>query len=194
MEKIILASNNKHKISEFRQMLDCEVLSLEDIGFVDEIVEDGETFLENSLIKAKAVSKFLKEKNIVANVIADDSGLCVNALDGRPGIYSARYAVEHNDKANRQKLLQELEGKADRSAYFVCLIVKLFSDGHYVSVEGRTYGKILTEEKGDTSFGYDCLFFSDELQKSFGQATSEEKNAVSHRGRALKKLLELKDA
>lgn len=191
MEKIILASNNKHKISEFRQMLNCEVLSLDDIGFNQEIIEDGKTFFENSLIKAKAVSNFLKKQGIVANVIADDSGLCVNSLGGQPGVYSARYAGEHDDKANRQKLLQQLEDKSDRSAYFVCMIVKLFNDGHYVSVEGRTYGNILTEETGDTSFGYDCLFFSDDLKKSFGQATKEEKNAVSHRGRALKKLLEL---
>ncbi|MDE6583554.1 MAG: non-canonical purine NTP pyrophosphatase, partial [Clostridia bacterium] len=104
-------------------------------------------------------------------------------------VYSARYAVEHNDKANRQKLLKNLEGKTDRSAYFICVIVKLFSDGTYLAVEGKTYGQILTEERGDTSFGFDCLFYSDELQKTFGEATSDEKNSVSHRGRALQNLL-----
>lgn len=189
MEKIILASNNKHKIKEFRKMLDAEVLCLEDIGFYDDIVEDGETFKDNALIKAKAVSKFLKEKGIVANVVAEDSGLCVNALGGAPGVYSARYAGEHDDNANRQKLLKSLEGKTDRSAYFICVIVKLFTDGHYIAVEGKTFGQITTEELGDKSFGYDCLFYSDELHKTFGQVSSEEKNAVSHRGRALENLL-----
>ncbi len=192
MEKIILASNNKHKIKEFKEMLDAEILSLEDIGFYDDIIEDGETFKDNALIKARAVDKFLREKGIVANIIADDSGLCVNALGGAPGVYSARFAGEHNDKANRQKLLKSLEGKTDRSAYFICVIVKLFGDGHYITVEGKTFGKILTEEHGDTSFGYDCLFYSDELKKTFGEATSDEKNAVSHRGRALENLLKAK--
>ena len=187
----ILASNNKHKIKEFKQIFkEDEILSLNDIGYYEEIAETGTTFLENALIKAKTIHEYLKKTNKAATVIADDSGLCVNSLNGEPGVYSARYSGDHNDAQNREKLLNELKDKSDRSAYFVCLIVEYLEDGSYVFVEGKTYGKILEEEKGDTSFGYDCLFYSTELKKSFGEATNEEKNSVSHRGRAIVSLIE----
>ena len=193
MNKIILASNNKHKITEFREIFsDCEILSLSDIGFFDEIEENGTTFAENSLIKAKAVSVFIKNKGIVANIIADDSGLWVDALNGEPGIFSARYSESHNDKSNREKLLKNLENKTNRKAYFCCTLVELFPDGKYLIAEGKTYGKITTQAIGDTSFGYDCLFFSNELNKTFGEATCEEKNNVSHRKKAIEKLMELR--
>lgn len=190
MDKIILASNNKHKISEFKQMFaDCEIVLMADIGFNQDIEETGTTFLENSLIKARAISAFLKEKGIEASVMADDSGLCVDALDGAPGVYSARYAGEHgNDEANRQKLLKELEDKKDRTAHFVCNIVEVYPDGHYIHAEGRTSGHILFETRGKMDFAFDPLFYSDELKKSFGEATAEEKNSVSHRGRAIEKI------
>lgn len=192
MRTIILASSNEHKIKEFKEIFsNDQVLSLKDINYTEEIEETGETFLENSLIKAKTISAYLKEKNINASVIADDSGLCVNSLNGMPGVYSARYAGGHgNNKENRNKLLNELKYKKDRSAYFVCCLVEYFPNDTYIHVEGRSEGYILNEETGDTSFGYDCLFFSTDINKCFGVASAEEKNSVSHRGRAIQKLLE----
>lgn len=191
MKKIILASNNQHKIKEFREIFsDAEILSLNDIWYTDDIIEDWETFLDNALIKCRALQKFLKEKWIEADMMADDSGLCVNALNWAPGVYSARYAVEHDVVANRAKLLEELEGKDDRLAYFLCCIVKMKPNWDYIYSEGKTFWKILTEEIWDKSFGYDCLFFSDDLHKTFGEATDEEKNAVSHRWRAIAGLIE----
>lgn len=189
MKQVILASNNKHKIKEFREMFkEYEILSLEDIGFLEEIEETGNTFLENALIKAQTISKHLKNKGVYANVIADDSGLCVNALNGEPGVYSARYAGDHNVIKNREKLINELKDKEDKSAYFICLIVEYYPNDTYIYVEGKTHGIIIDEERGDTSFGYDCIFYSNELKKTFGEATSEEKNKVSHRGRAIQLL------
>lgn len=194
MKKIILASNNKHKIEEFREMFpDCEVLALKEIGFTDDIVEDGKTFEENSLIKAQAVMKFLKKKGENASVIADDSGLCVIALNGEPGINSARYSGDHDDAKNRKKLLEKLSGCKERKAYFNCTLVELYPSGDYLVAVGNTWGEITEEERGDNSFGYDCLFFSDELGKTFGEATSEEKNSVSHRGRAIEKLKKMQN-
>lgn len=191
MRTIILASSNEHKIKEFKEIFSNDrVLSLKDIDYTEEIEENGKTFLENALIKAKTISAYLKKKNIDASVIADDSGLCVNALNGMPGIYSARYAGGHgNNKENRNKLLNELKNENDRSAYFLCSLVEYFPDDTYIHVEGKTEGYILKEEIGDTSFGYDCLFFSNDINKCFGKATAEEKNSVSHRGRAIQKLL-----
>jgi len=192
MKKIVLASNNKHKIKEFNEILnDYEILSLRDIGYFEDIVEDGNSFFENSMIKAQAVMEFLRTKGELRPVIADDSGLCVNALGGAPGIYSARYSGDHDDSANRKKLIEDLKQKEDKSAYFNCTLVVLYPDGEYKTVEGKVYGKIIDEERGDTSFGYDCLFMSDDLGKTFGEATNEEKNSVSHRGRALQKLKEI---
>ena len=162
-----------------------------EIGFVDDIEEDGTTFFENAMIKAKAVMEFLKEKGEEYPVIADDSGTCVNALGGEPGIYSARYSGDHNFAANRKKLFEKLEGVEDRTAYFNCTLVMLYPSGEYKTVDGRVYGVITTEEVGDTSFGYDCMFLTGELRKTFGEATAEEKNQVSHRARAIKKLKEL---
>lgn len=192
MRKIILASNNQHKIKEFREIFsDAEILSLNDIWFDDDINEDWETFLENALIKCRSVHEFLKEKWLDANIIADDSGLCVNALNWEPWIHSARYAGWHWDNvANRAKLLEELKWKSDRTAYFNCTIVEMFPNWEYIYSEWKTYWTILEEEIGDKSFGYDCLFFSDDLHKSFGEATSNEKNKVSHRWRAITNLIE----
>lgn len=192
MKKIVLASNNKHKIKEFKEILDnVEILTLNDIGFFDEIEENGSTFLENALIKASSISEYLKSKNLDYDVISDDSGLCCISLNLAPGIYSARYSGSHgNDKANRDKLINDLEGK-DTKAYFNCTIVLYHIDGTYDYKEGKTYGKIIAEEKGDTSFGYDSIFLSDDLNKTFGEASSEEKNKVSHRYRALEQIKEL---
>lgn len=190
MKTIVLASNNKHKIEEFKTMLPSyNILTMNDVGYYDDIVEDGNTFLENALLKAKALTKFLNDKGTPSLVIADDSGLCVNALDGRPGIFSARYGGDHDSQANRNKIIAELEGKEDRSAYFICLIVVMKPDGSYEYVEGKTFGQITKEELGKKDFGYDCIFLSDELGKTFGLASEEEKNSLSHRGKAIKMLI-----
>ncbi len=189
MDRIVLASNNKHKIKEIKEILsNYEILSLNDIDFIDDIVEDGNSFEENALIKAKTIHDYLKSKDLEYIVMADDSGLCVNSLNGEPGIYSARYAKEHDDKANRDKLLKELEGK-NREAYFNCTIVVYYPNETYKTFVGKTYGEITTEEIGKTDFGYDCVFLSKDLNKTFGEASEEEKNSVSHRGRALKEVI-----
>jgi XTP/dITP diphosphohydrolase len=188
MRKIVLASNNKHKVKEIKEILsDIELLTLNDIGFNEEIDETGTTFLENALIKAETVSNFLKNNNLDYDVLSDDSGLSCIALDGKPGVYSARYASDHDIKLNRSKLISDLKDK-DKKAYFNCTLVLYHIDGKYEYAEGKTYGTIIEEEKGDTSFGYDCIFLSDDLKKTFGEATEQEKNSVSHRFRALKQI------
>ena len=192
MEKVIIASNNMNKIREFSEMLgkDTQMLSLHDVGFDSEIDENGETFFDNALIKARTISLFLREKGISAPVYADDSGLSVNALNGAPGVHSARYAGIHgDDKKNRDLLLKNLENITDRSAYFISVIACYYPDDTYVFGVGKTYGRILRREEGSGGFGHDCIFYSDDLKKSFGLATAEEKNAVSHRYRALKDVL-----
>ena len=191
MNKIVLASNNKHKVSEIQTMFkEYEILTLNDIEYYDEIEETGETFAENSLIKAKTISEYLQGKGINCDVLADDSGICCEALNLAPGVYSARYAGGHgNDKANRDKLIKDLEGK-DKTAYFICTLVLYKPDNTYITVEGRTYGQIIDEERGDNGFGYDCIFLSDDLGITFGEASSETKNSVSHRSRALVALKE----
>ena len=191
MKKLILASNNKHKIKEFNEVLtDYEILSLNDIGFYEDIVEDGDTFSDNALIKCKAVFDYCKKNNYDYDIISDDSGLCCEAIDGEPGVHSARYAGNHNDQANRDKLRKELKDK-DRKAYFVCFICLFKNNDDYKFFEGRSYGEIIDEERGSTEFGYDSIFYSTELNKTFGEATSDEKNSVSHRGRAIEKLKEV---
>ena len=190
METIVLATTNKHKISEIKSMLKgFKVISLEDIGFTTEIEETGTTMEANAKIKAMAVLKFCIQNGLDYSVVADDSGLCVNALNGAPGVNSARYAGDHDNEANRQKLLAEMQDKIDRTAYYECAIclarpkeVRLFV--------GRTFGEITTEKIGDESFAYDCVFYSTDLEKTFGEASQEEKNAISHRGKAIQKLVE----
>lgn len=187
MKKLIVASNNKGKLKEIKEILNgiYEVVPMGEAGFTDDIVEDGNSFYENALIKAKTVSEALN-----ADALADDSGLCVEALSGEPGIYSARYSGQHgDDAANRAKLLKELEGKENRKAKFVSAVVLYKTDGKIVKGVGETYGTIAFKEEGTNGFGYDSLFVSDDLRKSFGVASSEEKNSISHRKRALIDLL-----
>ena len=185
-ERLVVASGNAHKIKEIAEIFtDFEVVSQKSMGFNEDVEETGTTFEENALIKARATAKAL---NCLA--LADDSGICVEALGGAPGIYSARYAGEHgNDKKNRDFLLENLQGKSNRRAYFISAVALVYPDGKEIVAEGRTYGNILHEEVGENGFGYDCLFESEDLGKSFGIATAEEKNAVSHRFRALQSLL-----
>lgn len=187
--KIILATSNRHKLSEYQKILsDYQIITLPGIGFTDEIEENGRTFTENAMIKARAIYDFLAKPDCI--IVAEDSGLVVDALDGAPGILSARYAGGHgNDVANRVKLLQELSGKT-RDAKFVCAIAIIYPDGHNESVIGETFGEITATEQGDGGFAYDSIFFSQDLNKTFGEASEEEKNRVSHRGRAIKQLRE----
>ncbi len=183
MKKLIIASANKGKIKEFKQLLGdkFEVLSMADVNVVGEIEETGKTFEENATLKAK----FVYEKTGIAT-LADDSGLVVPSLNGEPGVYSARYAGENATmEENKKLLLKNLEGK-NRYAYFTCCLV--LYDGEKQAFEGITEGEILMEEQGEKGFGYDSLFFSKDLNKSFGECEDIEKNQVSHRARALKKL------
>lgn len=191
--KAVLASNNKHKLVEIKTILNGkfdDILTLKDLNIQVEIEENGITFEQNAYIKASEIAKMTG-----LPAIGDDSGICVNALDGEPNIYSARYAGEPcDDKKNNEKLLNKIhalekDGQVDRTAYFQSVVVLCYPDGKYISGSGRTYGKIIDEYRGDNGFGYDPLFLSDELGKTFGEATMEEKNKISHRSRALADLL-----
>ncbi len=182
---IVAATGNARKLKEIRAIFsDVEILSEKEAGFDGEVEETGATFLENALIKARAVSRATGKP-----ALADDSGLCVEALGGAPGVFSARYSGG-NDADNRALLLKNMRDKTERGAYFASAVALVFPDGKELLAEGRTYGKILYAESGENGFGYDSLFYSDDLCKSFGEATDEEKNGVSHRGRALRSLAE----
>lgn len=184
-EKLVVATGNKNKLKEIAEIfVEFDVVSQKEMGFDVDVEETGVTFAENALIKARAAAQALG-----CMALADDSGICVDALGGAPGVYSARYCGEHgDDQANRDLLLKNMQGVENRKAHFACAIAVVYPDGKEIVVEGYTYGTILYEETGSGGFGYDCLFESEDLHKSFGVATSEEKNAVSHRGRALQKL------
>ena len=189
--KILIATHNKHKLSEMARILEpmgYEVVTDTDLGFVlTEAEENGSTFLENARIKADSGCK---ESGIPC--IADDSGLCVDALGGEPGVFSARYSGEHgDDKANNEKLLFNLKDVPDekRTARFMCSICVSFPDGSEITAEGACEGKIGYEYRGNNGFGYDPLFMVGD--KSFAELSAEEKDAVSHRGNALKKLEKL---
>ncbi len=186
--KIVLATHNRNKVKEIEKFFsedfsNLEVLTASEVGFAEDIEENGSSFEENALIKARAV------RLDGAISIADDSGLCVNALNGRPGIYSARYAGEPCDnQKNNAKLLAELAPYTDRTAYFVSVIACILPDGTEFTVCGRVDGLISDTEYGNGGFGYDPLFFYPPLNKTFAQLTDSEKNQVSHRGNALRLL------
>lgn len=195
MKRLILASNNKKKIMEMKEILkelNIEVKSLENENIDIDVVEDGKTFEENAKKKAKEIYEFLLErgdKNFI--VLADDSGLAVDYLNGEPGIFSARYAGEHgNDAKNNEKLLSNLSGvpKENRGAKFICQLAMFTEQGEYFKVTGEAKGYIIEELHGEGGFGYDPLFFYEPLNKTFAELTSKEKNQVSHRGNALKEL------
>lgn len=181
---IVAASGNAGKIREISEILnDYRVISCKELGFTEDIEETGKTFYDNALIKAETVAKAL---NMPA--LADDSGLCVTALSGAPGVYSARYSGTGTDEGNIDKLLKETENVSDRSAKFVSAVVVYYPDGKIVSAQGETFGEILRARRGNGGFGYDPVFYSYDLKKSFGEASAEEKNSVSHRARALAEL------
>ena len=187
-KRLVVATGNVNKLREIDEIFPhYEVISAKQAGFEGEVEETGETFAENSRLKAEAVARAL---GCIA--LADDSGLCAEALGGAPGVYSARYAGGHgDDRANRLLLLKNMEDERNRRAYFQSAIALVYPDGKCLIAEGRTYGNILYEETGENGFGYDCVFESEDLGKSFGVASAEEKNAVSHRFRALQKLSEM---
>lgn len=182
--KVLLASNNGHKIKEIKEILGdfFDVVSLREAGVESDPEETGATFEENARIKAVAG---MKASGMPC--IADDSGLEVFALDGLPGVMSARYAGGHgDDSANNEKLLRELENASDRSARYVCVICMAFPNGHEIVARGECMGTILKEARGEGGFGYDPLFFFPQFGKTFAEITAEEKNEVSHRKAALR--------
>ncbi len=185
MKQIVIASNNAGKLAEFREMLNgYTVLSPKELDLDFDVDETGETFFDNALLKARALYELCG-----LPALADDSGLCVDALGGAPGVYSARYSGG-TDRDNIDKLLRELKGNPNRAAHFVSCIV--YYDGERtLDAVGETHGQITKEPQGDGGFGYDPIFYSDDLKKTFGVASSEEKNKVSHRARALKIMAEL---
>ena len=212
--KLILASRNKKKIREMEALLakyvdDVRILSLDDIGFEGDIEEDGTTFEENALIKARTAMEASGNRIAAAQAaspangagladdriaaIADDSGLAVDALNGAPGVYSARYAGCHGDDAANNALL--LKNLADvpaeaRTARFVCCIACVFPDGREITVRGETEGLIIDDARGEGGFGYDPYFYYEPYGKTFAELTADQKNAISHRGKAVAKLAE----
>lgn len=195
MKKIIVATSNPHKVEEFRRLLkDYRIITLKDIGFNENIVEDGLTFQDNAIIKADTVYKWVKAHTTLnLAVLADDSGLCVKAINYEPGIMSSRYSGQ-GDEGNRRKLLDKLITIQDRTAYFQCYCALIMPNGEMIVEEGKVFGLITKSKIGDDSFGYDCIFWSNALKKTFGQATPEEKDTVSHRAQAVGKIKEYLDS
>lgn len=192
--KIVVATKNAHKVKELSDMLALDGLSLvtlSDMGFTGEIEENGSTFAENALIKARTAARLYG-----LPALADDSGLCVDALDGEPGIYSARYASTDgenaSDAANVEKLLEKLKSipSGERTARFVCAIALVTPDGSEKVVTGACEGVITSEVRGKGGFGYDPVFYYVPYCKTFGEATEEEKNKVSHRANAVRLIRE----
>ena len=186
--KIVFATNNAHKLSEVSAVLGdaFELVTLREVGITEDIPETGATLDENASIKARYVYE-----RTGLNCFADDTGLEVEALDGAPGVHSARYATDgHDFAANNRKLLRELEGKANRKARFRT-VISLIVDGIERQVEGIVEGEITTSESGAEGFGYDPLFMPEGYDRTFAEMSAEEKNAISHRGRAVAKLVEM---
>lgn len=187
MREIVLSTDNINKLREIREILedlDIKIYGKSDIeGLNFEVIEDGDTLYDNALKKASAMAE-----RVDYAVLADDTGLFVKPLDGEPGVHSARYASEHDDKKNREKLLNNLKDKEDRSAYFKTEIILIDEDKNIIPIEGVCPGKISLEERGDNGFGYDSIFIPDGFDKTFAEMSHEEKNQISHRSRALKNL------
>jgi XTP/dITP diphosphohydrolase len=187
MKEIVFATNNPHKLKEARNVLEkfgISVISLEDVGIETSIPEDFDTLEENALQKAR----FIYEKT-GKNAMSDDTGLEVNALNGAPGVYSARYAGEHCDASeNIKKLLKEMKGISDRTARFRTIIALIWNEKEYL-FEGVANGSITLEPTGEKGFGYDPVFIPEGYSKTFAEMTMEEKNTISHRGKALNQLI-----
>lgn len=184
--KLVLSTDNKNKIREIKNLLgdlDIEILGKSDIGADFEVEENGETLYDNALIKAKAISDKTDEY-----VLSDDTGLFVNSLNGEPGVHSARYASEHNDKLNREKLLKNLSNYEDRSAYFKTQLILIDNNKNIIPLDGVCEGEIIKEERGENGFGYDSIFMPKGYNKTFAEMSLDEKNKISHRSKALQKL------
>ena len=188
--KLIIASNNAHKLTEMKAILSPffdDVQSMREAGIEHETVEDGQTFMENAVKKARELAEISGQA-----AIADDSGICVDALDGAPGIYSARFSGVHgDDKANNRLLLEKLEGVENRAAHYTCAIALCWPDGKMLTAEDYLFGEIAHDEKGTGGFGYDPLFLLPERGLRTAELGPGEKNAISHRGKALRKLVKL---
>ena len=169
MKNLILASNNAHKVKEIKQILtDYNILTLKEVNFTEDIIEDGDSFEENALIKARTIAKYSGKV-----AIADDSGLSVDKLNGRPGVYSARYSPEQTDEKSKAK--------------FVSVIAMVTPEGDEFTFRGECEGEIFFEKRGTNGFGYDPIFYVPELNKTFAEISSDEKNAISHRKKSLEK-------
>ena len=213
--RLVFASNNAHKLDEVRAIMPAgiEVLSLREVGFEQEIEENGTTLEENSRIKAQAVAAFIGERlkvkgERIDGVFADDTGLEIDALDGRPGVYTARWYLRSHlsdmyqnpvlvltEKeifaANRAKALRELEGKTNRGAQFRTVITLIKTNGETLQVEGVVRGRIAETEFGQGGFGYDPIFIPEGYDKTFGELPAEVKNGISHRARAMQELVKI---
>ncbi len=184
MKELVVATNNPGKLKEIREILEgFTILSLKDIGFTQEIDEPFETFEENAYAKAKAIFDYCGK-----NVISDDSGICANALGGKPGVHSAHYSGTRNDEENLQFLIENLSLYTDKSAYYIAVIC-LIENGQAKYFEGRCNGVIINEKRGSNGFGYDPSFVPNGYSKTIAELTPEEKNKISHRGKALEKLV-----
>ncbi|MEI0580642.1 RdgB/HAM1 family non-canonical purine NTP pyrophosphatase [Brachyspira pilosicoli] len=188
INKLVIATANKHKLIEIQNIFKDsakEILSMpEDIG---EIIENGNTFIENSLIKARAVYNHTKLPSL-----ADDSGICINALNGEPGIYSARYGGENlGYKEKMQMILDKLKNKNDRTAYFITSAVCVLDDNYYIALEGIVNGVIVESPKGFDGFGYDPIFKPNGYDVTYAEMTLEQKNSMSHRAIAMNKMKEI---
>lgn len=191
MQEIILATSNQHKKKELTEIFNNKInfKTLNEIGFNDKIIENGKTFIENSLIKCRAVFNAIKKP-----VMADDSGLCVKTLHGEPGIFSARYGGKGlTDKQRYEYLLKNIKEKDDLSASFVCALVLYVNPNNIYIVQEEVKGEITFEARGNNGFGYDPVFFIPEFGKTAAELTNDEKNSISHRGKAakmMKKIIE----
>ena len=189
--KLIIASNNAHKIYEIKKILSgkfSEILSAREAGIEHETVEDGSTFSENAVKKAREIAELSG-----AAALADDSGICVDALGGAPGIFSARFAADNglnaSDEANNALLLERLRDKTDRRAHYTAAVALVYPDGRVISAEGHLYGEIIDTPRGSRGFGYDPLFVPMGDTRTVAEMDDEEKNSISHRGAALRALL-----
>lgn len=190
MKDIVFATNNTHKLHELRKMLDghFRVLGLADIGCHDDIPEDGDTFCANALAKAQWVTD-----RYGYDCAADDSGLCVDALDGAPGVHSARFAGNHDSAANNAKLMALMEGQSNRRAAFHCVIALVRRGQEPLFFKGKVDGNIIDQMRGSAGFGYDPLFVPEGWTETFAEVSDERKNAISHRGRAVAALCKYLD-
>lgn len=187
--RLVIASNNKNKIYEIKKILGDkfdEILSLREAGIDHETIEDGTTFMENALKKAREIAEISGCPSL-----ADDSGLCVDALGGAPGIFSARYSGGHgNDEENNNLLIANIKDKYDKSAHYTAAIALVYPNGREVTAEGYMYGRIIDTPRGERGFGYDPIFVPTGEVRTVAEMTDEEKNTVSHRANALRLLLE----